>query len=92
MKININSALVEVQKRKQQNFLSPKLPTANLVYGQISVRRNIRTAKFPTAKFPYNEISLRRNFFTAKIPTAKFPTAKFPSAVCQHLFHSEPVE
>ena len=41
----------------RQNFF-----TANLFYGEISVRRNIPTAKFPRAKFAYGENSLRRNF------------------------------
>ena len=53
--------------------------TANLCYGEISVRRNVRTAKFPTAKFPYGDVSLRRYFLTAKLPTAKFHTAEFPT-------------
>ena len=56
--------------------------TANLIYGEISVRQNIRTANFLTVKFLYGEISLQQNFLTAKYPTAKYLTAKLPSAAC----------
>ena len=51
----MSSELVDVQKRMRKNFNTAKPHTANLFYGEISVRRNIRTAKFPKAKYPYGK-------------------------------------
>ena len=73
LKISISCEIVEVEQCIQKKF-----HTANLFYGEISVRRNIHTAKFPIAKFPYGKISSRRNFLTAKYLTVKFPKVKFP--------------
>ena len=79
----MSSELV-VQKRMRKNSNTAKPHTANLFYGEISVRRNFLQRYILTAKIPYGEISLWRNILMAKFLTAKFPTAKFPVTDLSH--------